>query len=140
MPPTTSSSAIGLEAQVHDWVGGRISLLYEEDDTPLEVDEAYINIAPPSGPWHIKGGQYYVPFGVFDSGMISDPLTLEIGETRETAVEVGFNAKGFSGAVYVFNGTNKQDGDNIIDNFGAALGYEKEGKGAGFAVNVGYIR
>ena len=35
-----STATIGLTTQIHDWVGAEISLLYEEDDTPLEIDTA----------------------------------------------------------------------------------------------------
>jgi len=34
----------------------------------------------------LTAGQLYVPFGAFETGLISDPLTLEIGETRESTV------------------------------------------------------
>lgn len=134
-----ATAAIGLQAQVHDWVGAEVSLLYEEDDTPLELDTGSITLAPPNGPWSLQAGQIYVPFGVFETNMVSDPLTLELAETRETAVKAGFAAGGFSGAVFVFNGTSKQRGDNDIDDYGATLGYAMEKGDAGFAVNFGYI-
>lgn len=134
-----ATAEIGLAVQVHDWVGTEITLLHEEDDTNLEVDVATVRIAPPEGSWFLNGGQFYVPFGTYDSNMISDPLTLEIAETRETAAQVGFETNGFSGSAYTFNGTNKDGGDNRIDNFGLAVGYTKEAGDVTFGVNAGYI-
>jgi hypothetical protein len=58
-----------------------------------------------------------VPFGTFETHLVSDPLTLEIGETNETAVVAGFARGGFGGAVYVFNG----DSDGIHDAIGGPV-------------------
>lgn len=136
---TVATAAIGVMSQVHDWVAAEIGLLYEEDDTPLEVDVAAITVGPPKGSWSFKGGQIYVPFGAFETNLISDPLTLEIGETRETALQGRVQIEGFSATAFAFNGTNKDDGDDQIDNFGAAIGYAKEGENAEVAVGLGYI-
>ena len=142
MPPATSCwppSEIGIAAQVHDWVAGEVTLLYEEDDTDLEVDVALISVAPPAGPWAVNAGQLYVPFGVFDSNLVSDPLTLEIGETRETSVQAGFEIGSTFGSLYAFNGTNKKNGNDRIDNWGANLGYGVETDSYSFTGAIGYI-
>jgi len=136
---TVATAAVGIRSQMHDWVAAEIGLLYEEDDTPLEVDVATITVAPPNGHWSFKGGQFYVPFGVYESRLISDPLTLEIGETRETALQVGFDIYGFSGAVYGFNGTNSDGGSDRIDGYGAAVGYRTKGEHSEIALGLGYI-
>lgn len=129
----------GIAAQINDWVAGEITLLYEEDDTPLEVDVATITVAPPEGNWFATAGQMYVPFGIYETNLVSDPLTLEIGETRETAAMFGIGSDGFGGAVYFFNGDSDKGTDNGIDRFGATAGYDHEGDNGGFAVHVGYI-
>lgn len=134
-----ATAELGLFVQVHDWVATEIALLHEEDDTNLEVDVATVTIAQPDGPWFFKGGQYYLPFGVYETNMVSDPLTLEVAESRETALEVGFEANGFSASVFGFNGTNKEGTDNRVDNFGAAAGFAHEGDAMSFAVTAAYI-
>lgn len=136
---TVATAEIGLTARVHDWVGAEITLLHEEDETNLEVDVATIVVAPPDGPWFLIGGQFYVPFGTYETSMISDPLTLEVGETRETALQFGIAKNGFSASLYAFNGTNRNGGENRIDNFGAALGYAGETGRVTYAVNASYI-
>lgn len=134
-----ATAEIGIAAQINDWVASEITLLYEEDETDLEVDVATVTIADPDGPWFISAGQQYVPFGTYETNLISDPLTLEIGETRETAVLGGVEVDGFVGGVYVFNGDLAENGDDEVDSFGAFAGYSHEGEGSSFAVNVGYI-
>jgi hypothetical protein len=134
-----ATAELGLAARVHDWVAAEVSFLYEEDETDLEVDQAMIAIAPPDGPWAIQAGQFYLPFGVFDTRMVSDPLTLELAETRESAVQAGLRTGGLSAAVYAFNGANSEGGDHQIDNWGAMLGYEVANGAFDFSGSLGYI-
>jgi|TARA_B110000238_G_C16076865_1_gene417550 hypothetical protein len=70
---------VGIAAEVNDWVTSEIILLYDEDETDLEMDVATVTITNPNGAGYLSGGQMYVPFGVFESNLISDPLTLDIG-------------------------------------------------------------
>ena len=68
---------LGLQTQVSAWVEAGITLLYEEDATPLEVDIAYLSLGNPErSPYSLSAGQVYLPFGAFETHMISDPLTL----------------------------------------------------------------
>ncbi len=74
---------LGVDAKINDRVTGHVALLHEDDGTePMEVDEGIISIDLENG-WYFNGGRMYVPFGVYESNLVSDPLTLEIGETRE---------------------------------------------------------
>jgi hypothetical protein len=52
-----ATAELGFAAQVTDRVAGEITLLYEEDDTDLEIDVATITVAPPDGPWYVTTGQ-----------------------------------------------------------------------------------
>ncbi len=131
---------LGILARFGSWVEGGGSLLYEEDDTDLEVDTGYITIYNPDvAPVYFTGGQIYVPFGVYETNLISDPLTLEIGETRETAAMLGFEYAGVGGAVYGFNGANKVKGDNQIASWGANLSYVWQSEDVGVAATAGWI-
>jgi hypothetical protein len=56
----------------------------------------------------------YVPFGNFESQIISDPLTLEIGEAGEDALQVGVEVEGFYDSIYTFNGDVTEGGDDKI--------------------------
>lgn len=134
-----ATAEIGIAAEVNDWVSSEIILLYEEDETDLEVDVATVTIANPNGPGYLSGGQMYVLFGVFESNLISDPLILEIGKTRESVVLAGTEANGFAGGLYVFNGDLEADGDSQIDSYGAFVEFAQENENSSFAVNAGYI-
>ncbi len=68
-----------------------------------------------------------MPFGNFESNMISDPVTLTLAETREDVVQVGFGTEGgFYDSAYFFNGDTDKSKDNVyssadndhIDNYG----------------------
>ncbi len=135
-----ATAELGVAAQVNDWVSAETTLLFEEDDTDLEVDVAVITFTPPEGSWFIQSGLMYKPFGTFQTNLISDPLTLEIAETRESSILAGIKSNGFAGGVYAFNGDLSKDGDSDIDNFGVFAGYAHESEnGSAFAVNIGYI-
>ncbi len=117
---------LGLDAAVNDYVSGHFLLLWEEDDTePVDLDEGFITLTGgPDCPAYVNAGKMYVPFGNFESHMISDPLTLELAETRESAVMVGVEEKGFYGSVYLFNGdADEFDEDSHVDNYGAQAGF-----------------
>jgi len=130
----------GIAAQVTDWVEAMASLLYEQDETDLEVDLAMITIANPDvTPVFFTAGQFYLPFGAYETNLVSDPLTLEIGETRQTAAQLGFVYQGFSGSLYAFNGDNKVDGDDNINSWGGNLAYAQEREDLTWTVGAGYI-
>jgi len=137
---TLATVELGISSQVNDWVEAGISFLYEEDDTDLEVDTGYITIANADvTPLFLTAGQIYVPFGAYETNLVSDPLTLEIGETRESALQIGFAHGDFSGSAYAFNGDNKVKGKNQIDSWGANLAYAHEEADRAWAFGVGYI-
>jgi hypothetical protein len=129
-----------IDAAVTEYVSGHI-LFHYEDDEDVSVDEAFVTLGGSDKfPLYLKAGKRDVPFGNFSSNMISDPLTLEVGETRETAVEIGIRQHGFYGALYAFNGDNDLEGkENHIDSFGAAAGYVYEKDSFSLDVGVGYI-
>ena len=112
---------LGIGAEVNDWVGGEVVLLYGGED--VGVDAASLAIGPPSGDWSLTVGQQYLPFGTFESNMISDPMTLDIGETAQTAITLGISAGDFEGSAFGFKGDRSPGGSDHIGGFGAALGY-----------------
>ena len=140
---------LGIEASAGDWVSGNILFLYEDDDNDnLLVDEAFITIANSEvTPFYLSAGRLYVPFGNFESNMISDPATLTLGETREDVAQIGFETEGgFYGSAYIFNGDADEAktgyssvDNNQIDNYGLNFGYSMENDSFGLDVGAGYI-
>ncbi len=92
-----------LDAEYGDAFKGHLTLLWEEDDTePVDVDEGWLRYEL-SG-FFVSGGRTYTPFGEFETFFISDPLTLELAETCESALVAGCEKGAFSFTLAVFNG------------------------------------
>lgn len=137
---TLATVELGVDAKVTDKVDGHMLFLYEEGegDSPL-MDEGTISYA--FGGSSVTMGKTYVPFGVFDTAIISDPLTLELGETNEVVLMYS-NATGmFNVDLYLFNGEidtidTAAAGDDTDMGYGFNVGLSKEDV---FSVSLGYI-
>ena len=134
---------IGLDAKISEWSSAHILLLYEEgeEDDHIIVDEGTITLGNMDKfPLYLSAGKMYVPFGSFETNMISDPLTLEMGETRDTSILFGFESGSFRGSLYAFNGDiNKEGKNDDIDTYGANLGYIYINDNISFDVTLDYI-
>lgn len=136
---TVATFAPYITSRVNNWISVQGALLYEQGDTDLEVDIATVSIAnPEKTPFYSIIGQTYLPFGNYSTEMISDPLTLEIGETRESAIQIGAATSGVNVNLYTFNGDIDKDGKDQINSFGAAVTYEKDFDKLGFSIGAGY--
>ncbi|MDH5612064.1 MAG: LbtU family siderophore porin [Gammaproteobacteria bacterium] len=131
---------LGLDAQINNNVSAHLLMLHEDDDTdPPVFEEGYINIT--NNALFLKAGRIIVPFGNFTSHMITDPLTLEIAEAHESALEVGYENGSLRASVYAFNGAsdkNKVDSD-VVDDFGFSLSYVMESSSMNLDVGFDYI-
>ncbi len=130
---------VAVDGQMTDGLSGHLLLLYEEgeEDDHIIVDEATITLG---GDQYLTIGKMYVPFGSFESNMISDPLTLEMAETGETAALAGFEAGAFSGSFYIFNGDINETGEeDQIDTVGASLAYGFEQSGMTVSLGADWI-
>lgn len=116
---TLATVQIGLDAKVSEEVGVNLTMLFE-DGGELEVDEAFMRFA--AGRWSLNAGRLYLPFGAFHSHFISDPLTLTLGETRQTTVLVGYEQGGVQLQTFAFNGNvDKTGSENHINDGGLRL-------------------
>ena len=123
---------LGVDHKVNDKVDGHILFLFEDDE--LTVGEATINLHP-TDTVDIVAGRQYVPFGSYDSHFISDPTTLDLGETLEDGLKIAKKwGGGFNTSAYVFK-DDADDANDKIDNFGVSLGYENET----FSLGLGYL-
>ena len=133
---TLATVELSADAHLTPLVSAQVSLLYEEGATPLELDQGVIAVANPErSPFALRAGQMYLPFGHFDSGHISDPLTLELGETRDTALEVGYSGGAVQGNIAIYNGTS-DTGSDQLNHFGVGLDYDN---GNGLALGASYL-
>lgn len=125
---------LGIDNAFNDKLEGHLLFLYEqgENNNNIALDEATLTFKPRER-LNITAGRMYVPFGKFDSHMVSDPLTLELAETQEEALQVGVSAGNVSGSAYVFK--DDADGSNKMDDYGVNLDYSTDNLSAG----VSYI-
>lgn len=123
-----ATAQLEVEATVNDNIAGHMILLHEEGaDESVVIDEAVItlgcsaNFCP--GKFSLAGGKMYLPFGKFNSHFITDPLTLDLGETNDTAVTLGWAvADRITVRAVVFAGGTDTMGDNAaIDSFAASV-------------------
>lgn len=111
---TLATVQLGLDAKVSEKGGVNVTMLFEEGGE-LEVDEAFMRFATAS--WSLNAGRLYLPFGAFHSHFVSDPLTLTLGETRQTAVLGGYGQGGVQLQAFAFNGNEDKSGseDHVND-------------------------
>ncbi len=116
---TLATAQLGLDAQVNDQLNADVTLLFEEGED-FTIDEAFVTYE--RGPLGLQAGLLYVPFGVFNTNMITSPLTLELGETQDVAIVASYGTGLFSVSGFVFNGEAKKKGkEDQIGDFGLAL-------------------
>lgn len=101
---TLATLQFGVTARLTAEFSSNLKLLFEEDVTTFGVDEATFAYA--HGPWFARGGRQYLPFGNFRSHLVSDPLTLLLGETRSTAIVAGYQSAHGSGSLFLFDNNN----------------------------------
>ncbi len=109
-----STFELGLDVDFIDHVGGHVLVLWEEDDTePIDLDEGYISLTGTEQmPLYLHAGKLYVPFGNLETYFITDPLPLELGETRESAVLAGYHKDMCNVFCGGFNGDVDKEGKN----------------------------
>lgn len=120
-----ATGALGATIKPNDKFDITTSWLYEEGlhevETPLEIDEAMVTWhAMPDEKLDITAGKKYLPFGKFESAMVSDPLTLELSETlMDKVLEASGTNGNINAGVYAFEGEAE-------DGYGARVGYSTE--------------
>lgn len=138
---TLAKVELGVDADIVKHVQGHILLLWEEDGTePVDLDEGFIIIDGQDRiPLYLNAGKMYVPFGYYESHFISNPITLELGETRESAVKVGFKNDWLDISGAVFNGDIDETGqsDHVRSFAGRAMITIPESLTSGFGLMAG---
>lgn len=115
-----STFELGLDAALCDHVDGHVLVLWEEDETePVDLDEGYISLAGSDAvPLYLHAGRQYLPFGNMETFFISDPLPLELGEIKESALLAGYHREAVNIFCGAFNGDVEKKGrDDRINSF-----------------------
>jgi len=139
-----STFDFGIDAELNENISGHVLVLWEEDDTePIDLDEGFITLTGPLDlPLYLVAGKFYVPFGKFDSFFISDPFTLELSETSESAVAFGFAEDIIDVSIGGFNGdVDKIDKNDHVESFfgSAMLSINDDHSGINLSTGISYI-
>ena len=121
-------------AQVSPWVSGYIALDYDPEkpqqrDSLVFMNRAFIIIGNLSQfPVYASIGQVYVPFGRYNSMMITAPVTQVLGRTRARAITLGYQQTGSNALhaeIYGYQGILNNAHTKYNNNeWGADIGYE----------------
>lgn len=132
---------IALDTQINTWADAHILLLHEEgEDQEVVIEEGIITLTYPQFPLILTTGKQAVAFGSFKSHLISDPLTLELAETKDTAITLSSEQGGFYLSTYAFNGDiNKTGSKDKVNQYGAALGYAFENESLSLSMGLDYL-
>ncbi|MCK5841978.1 MAG: LbtU family siderophore porin [Candidatus Sabulitectum sp.] len=106
-----------------DGVTGNATFKWE--GAGVDVDEATISLHDLLNEnFYLETGLKGIPFGVFNSHMVSDPLVKELADAKETVIQLGYSIDMFEVAAGVFNGNiDESDADNKPDNFFASAAF-----------------
>lgn len=134
-----TSVELGIDVTPSERLSAFALLKWEDDENNVFIDEGGLVLGN-TEEMSLTLGKLYLPFGVFETALISDPLTLELGETREGAAVIDLAAKGGYGSIYVYNSElDKPGDDDEIDAFGVTLGYVVETETITIDFSAGYI-
>lgn len=88
-------------------------LLHEDGDSGINLDEAFVVLGQSADfPGYLMGGRVYPAVGLFESFMVSDPITKEIFETQATAWEAGWAGEWLRLSLAGYNPTVRRDGQD----------------------------
>jgi len=144
MPETTNVDVTNVSLDAFfigpsDWTLGFVELSYNNyppsstnsytvSNSNVYVNKAFVTIGDfAKSPFYGTFGQYYVPFGVYSSVMVSDTLPKLLARTKERAIELGFSQQGdsgFYGSTYVFRGDAHTEAVSKVNNGGLNAGYQ----------------
>ncbi|MCA1796342.1 MAG: LbtU family siderophore porin [Geobacteraceae bacterium] len=128
-----STVELSADVDINENIAGHLTMLWEDDESDkVGVDQAVIFLRHPVPFWShyvtFSGGKMYLPFGKFNSSFISDPLTLELGESNNTAAVFGFRGDLVKLHIGAFNGDVDTHDDDQIDSWVASLELSPTGR------------
>jgi outer membrane murein-binding lipoprotein Lpp len=148
-----SGAELDFASQFNPWVIGFAAFAYDNTPTSayrirnsrIYLDRGFITVGNLNqSPFYGSIGQRYVPFGEYNTFMVSAPLTQVIGRTNARSISFGYQHQGDTGLytnIYAFKGDSHLSGTNdVINNYGATLGYELTDDKNYIDVGVDFIR
>ncbi len=139
--------------KVASWINGFTEFAYDDNSSDnsanrqnnsnIYLDKAFILLGDLSkSPIYSSIGQEYVPFGKYSYASYDEPLTEDIGKTKERTVIVGYNADKNNipyVSAYIFSGTTNHITTNRVNNGGINLGIKLQRNKIKTQIDAGYI-
>ena len=84
-----SAVELAVDVELSPMLSTHVLFKYEDDDVFL--DEGYITwTGPQTLPVRVTAGRMVIPFGMFETRFVTDPMPLELGEANQGALVVGY--------------------------------------------------
>ena len=126
-----ATAELGIAAAINDEWGGEI--VVENDDGTIALADAFLTYEPAGAGFSATAGDTGVPFGVYDTNLISDPLPKSIGDTGGASLALSGETGPANWSLFALNA------DQFADIFGVAAGFAVEGGEATFGASVSWI-
>lgn len=131
---------LGIDAEIADWISAHVLFLYEEDETDgIEVDEAFASLTPGDSGLYLNAGRFAQNFGSFPSSMITDPVTLDLGETTQTSsVAIGWGNDSVDASFGVYRSDVQKTDEDHVNTWVGALNLNGEVDNMSIEAGVSY--
>ncbi|MBB72432.1 MAG: hypothetical protein CMF50_08545 [Legionellales bacterium] len=148
-----TAAELDMQALFNNWLTGFMNFKY--DDSPpaagarvnnsnVFLDQGFITLGDfNKSPLYATIGQVYVPFGQYDSYLISDPLNKTIFRTKGRPIVAGYRSPGDTGAygaAFIFRGDTREGAfDPTADERSPNEHVNQYGLNAGYAFDLGAL-
>lgn len=124
------------------WTSGLLELSYDNNigtetgsfssnnrtqNSRVYINKAFVVIGDfLQTPFYATFGQMYVPFGVYSTTLVSDPLTQTLARTKARAILFGYkqqSVNNFYASAYIFRGASHASATSRVNNGGINVGY-----------------